>query len=551
MLLGIDVGGTHTDAVLVDSSGIVSSFKTKTEHDNLLRSITTALEKVSAGIDRKKITNINLSTTLSTNAIVEQKLEKTGVFISSGPGLNPENIIMGDFTFIIPGSIDHRGRVVQELDNEKLQKGYEACRKQDVKVFASVTKFSTRNDSQEKEISGMIKPVSDFTTEGHSLSSQLSFPRRVATAYYNSAVWRIYNNFADAILKSVKNLGIDAPVNILKADGGTLPVSMSREFPVESILSGPAASIMGIIALCNITEDSVILDIGGTTTDIAVFVFGAPLIERDGISLGGYPTLIRSLKNRSIGIGGDSAITVKDGKVCVGPHRYGPCMADGGKRPSLIDAMNVRGITEYGDSKKSSEGINKLSETAGLPVKKLAEEAVNYAVQRIKDEIRSMLDEINQKPVYTIHEMIEGITVKPSRTYIIGGPAMALAKLLNHGTEVTVPENYEVANAVGAALARPTFEAELFADTGSGKMIIPNIGIEKNVDIKYSTKDAKEDAIRYLIEYLKKKGLRTESKDIDIIESSCFRMISDFHSSGNDIRIKCQIKPEVAMKLHA
>jgi len=550
MLLGIDVGGTHTDAVLIGDRGIESTFKAKTDTRNLLHTVTTALKEVTSGIDVKKITNINLSTTLSTNAIIENKLEKTGLFISSGPGIDPENFKIGKNTYIINGSINHRGSEILKLDSASLETGIKTCIKEGIKVFAAVTKFSTRNSIQETAIAESLKGHADFTTEGHNLSSQLSFPRRAATAYYNSAVWRIYSNFLFAITEALKEMGIDAPVNILKADGGTMPAEVSKNIPVESILSGPAASIMGIIALSKITEDSVILDIGGTTTDIAVFASGAPLMERDGISLEGIPTLVRSLQNRSIGIGGDSAITVVNGKVKTGPERKGSSVADGGEYPTLVDAMSFAGIIDYPNKEKSIEAVKQLAEKNGLKPGVLADNAITYSVKKINDEISRLLLEINQKPVYTIHEMIEGKKIVPKKTYIIGGPAAALAKVMKGDTEIIVPENYSVANAIGAALARTTFETELFSDTGKEKMIIPNLGVEEKVSRRYSLSEAEKDVISYTRKYLEKSGYNDKNLNIDIVESTSFRMIDDYYASGNDIRVKCQIRPGVIMNLH-
>lgn len=550
MLLGIDVGGTHTDAVLVNEDGIVSTFKERTDKKNLLKTVTSALKEVTAGIDVKKIKNINLSTTLSTNAIIENKLEKTGLFISSGPGIDPNNFKIGNNTYIIEGSINHRGSEILELDNSSLGKAVKNCIKDGVRVYAAVTKFSTRNSIQESAIAQSLTEYADFVTEGHKLSSQLSFPRRVATAYYNSAVWRIYSNFLMSITDALKSMGISAPVNILKADGGTMPAGISRDIPVESILSGPAASIMGIIALSRITEDSVILDIGGTTTDIAVFASGAPLMEREGISLSGIPTLVRSLQNRSIGIGGDSAITIVNGQVKAGPERIGPSAADGGSHPTLVDAMNYAGIISYGQKKNSAEAIEQIAAKNSKEPKEVAKAAIDFSVKRINGEVAALLDEINQKPVYTIHEMIEGKKIVPEKIYIIGGPATALASIMKGNIKIVVPENYEVANAIGAALARTTFEAELFADTGKGKMVIPNIGVEEKVSARYSLKDAENDIINHTKNYMDKSGYKDTSLKIDIVESSNFRMINDFYSSGNDIRVKCQIRPGIIMNLH-
>ncbi len=550
MLLGIDVGGTHTDAVLIDESGIKSTFKAKTDTQNLLHTITIALKEVTTGIDVKKIKNINLSTTLSTNAIIENKLEKTALFISSGPGIDPENFMIGENTYIIDGSINHRGSEVLKLDNTGLDKDIKACIKENIRVFASVTKFSTRNNIQESKISESLKNHADFITEGHNLSSQLGFPRRAATAYYNSAVWRIYSNFLVSIMEALKQMGISAPVNILKADGGTMPAEVSKNLPVESILSGPAASIMGIIALSKITEDSVILDIGGTTTDIAIFASGAPLMERDGISLGGIPTLVRSLQNRSIGIGGDSVITISDGTIKVGPERKGPCAAEGGELPTLVDAMNFAGIINHLDKSRSIEAIKLLAGKNGLTPENVAKDAISFSVKKIKDEITNILSEINQKPVYTIHEMLKGKKIIPEKIYIIGGPAAALAEAMKGDTEIIVPENYNVANAIGAALARTTFETELFSDTGKEKMVIPNLGVEEKVSRRYSLADAEKDVTEYTRKYLESSGYKDKDLKIDIVESSIFRMIDDYSASGNDIRVKCQIRPGVIMNLH-
>ncbi len=550
MLLGIDVGGTHTDAVLINEDGIRSTFKVKTDTGNLLDTVTTALKEVTSGIDVKKIRNINLSTTLSTNAIVEDKIEKTALFISSGPGIDPGNFRIGNNTYIIDGSINHRGSEVKKLDGSMLDKSIKNCIKEGIKVYASVTKFSTRNSSQESAISRMLEGHADFITEGHSLSSQLGFPRRAATAYYNSAVWRIYSNFLVSITSALKEMGIDAPVNILKADGGTMPAEVSKKIPVESILSGPAASIMGIIALCDITEDSVILDIGGTTTDIAVFASGAPLMEREGISLGGIPTLVRSLQNRSIGIGGDSVITVVNGEVKVGPERKGPCAAEGGESAALVDAMNFSGIISYQDKEKSAAAVRKLAEKNGIDPAVLAKKATEFSIKKINDEISKLLFELNQKPVYTIHDMIHGKKIVPKKIYIIGGPAVALAGIMKGDIEIVVPENYSVANAIGAALARTTFEAELFSDTTRGTMIIPNLGVEENVTRRYSLAEAEKDIITHARKYLENSGYTDRNPDIDIVESSNFRMINDYTNSGNDIRVKCQIRPGVILKLH-
>lgn len=158
---------------------------------------------------------------------------------------------------------------------------------------------------------------------GHRLSGRLNFPRRIATAYWNAAVWTLHNRFADAVEASLKDMGIDAPAYLLKADGGAIPLSVSRERPVEALLSGPAASVMGMMALMpSCSEDTLVLDMGGTTTDIALLAAGQPVLSPDDLVVNGRSTLVRALKSVSIGLGGDSQVTVAPG-IQVGPLRKG------------------------------------------------------------------------------------------------------------------------------------------------------------------------------------------------------------------------------------
>ena len=428
MLLGIDVGGTHTDAVVISEKGLLAQAKVPTDHDNLLRSIRHAIRAVMDGIDPAAVARLNLSTTLSTNAIVEGKTEEVGLLVSSGPGVDPEFHRVGGQFHVIDGCIDHRGAEIAPLDPGQLDAAVDACRQAGIRVFAAVTKFSTRNPGHEQQIAGAIMSgdgagdAADFVTLGHSLSGILNFPRRMATAYFNSAVWRTYNDFAWAVEESLEEFGLSPEVNILKADGGTMPMARSKRMPVESILSGPAASVMGIVALNDIRHDCVILDIGGTTTDIAVFADGSPIIEDRGMTLGSYPTLVQALKVRSIGIGGDSALHVSQVHgVTVGPERKGPSMAVGGAEPTLTDAMNCLGITKVGDIAVSIKGVQGLARLWDMIPEKLCARAVDYAVKAIAKAVDDLVHEINDRPVYTIFELLKDKQVRPRRAFVMGG----------------------------------------------------------------------------------------------------------------------------------
>ncbi len=553
LLLGIDVGGTHTDAVAIGPDGLEAQVKVPTEHDNLLSSIKNALGEITRNIAPSRIKQLNLSTTLSTNAIVEGNFEDVGVIVSAGPGIDPHSFMVCKDFHVIPGSLDHRGSETKRLDNLSLEEAIASCRKSNIKVYAAITKFSPRNPSHEKAIELAVGDNADFITLGHQITGRLNFPRRISTAFYNCAVWRVFNKFADAITGTLDEMGLGhIKVNILKADGGTMPLPLSRRIPVQSIFSGPAASVMGIIALCNITHDSIIYDIGGTTTDIAIFAGGSPLIEQEGINIGSHPTLVRALKVHSIGIGGDSAISILNGSVRVGPNRMGPSIALGGDIPTLTDALIWKESCDCGDTGKSKGGFAAFASENSLSPDDLADQSIAYAVTKIHDSTRELVEEINQQPVYTIHELLENRRIIPRKIYIMGGPAQAMKmdifRKFRLSTEV--PDNYDVANAIGAALTRTTTELELFADTERGLMFIPSLGHRENIPRNYKLENAENDAMNHLLAHLGEMHVAADGSNAQITASSSFNMVNGATTVGRNIRVKCQIKPGV-VRIHS
>jgi len=562
MYLGIDVGGTHTDAVALDESGIAAQVKVKTDHQDLLASVNAALAGILATIAPQDVRQLNLSTTLSTNAIVQGTTEDVGMLVVAGPGIHAGDFMLCKDYHALKGSIDHRGSEIERLDAAEVAAAIASCRKAGVRVFGCVGKFSTRNPLHENTLRQLIGPLGgdgpDAVTLGHELGGRLNFPRRLATAYYNCAVWRVFGAFADAVEQSLGRLGLGhVRVNTLKADGGTFPLAQARKMPVQSIFSGPAASVMGIIALCDITHDSVILDIGGTTTDIAVFVDGQPLVEHDGIHIGSHPTLVRALKVHSIGIGGDSALSVLGEAVRVGPNRLGPSQADcvepgcacaENARPTLLDALNCTGNASHGNVEASRQAVAAFARCHSMTPEVLAKSAVEAAAEAIHKATRELLDEINDKPVYTIHELLEGRRVVPKRVYVMGGPASAMKEPVRQRFELftVVPEHFGVANAIGAALTRNTASLELFADTEKGIMFIPALGHRENVPRNYSLKEAERDALNHLLAHLSEMGVFADRDNAQVNDASSFNMVSDGATTGRNIRVKCQIKPGVA-----
>ena len=343
MVLGIDVGGTHTDAVLVDRFTIRKKAKVPTNEKNLLASLLAVTTELVDGDIIGRLKRIVLSTTLSTNAIVQNKVDRVGMMVVSGPGLHPSLLNVPKDTCFLSGYVNHRGIEVASIDSPEAKRVSAHFHDEGIQHVGIVGKFSTRNPQQEIHLKEIAAVHPCHISLGHRMSGHLNFPRRIATTYLNEAVWRRYSHFVTEVLRFVRERSIDVPIYILKADGGTFNIEQSLDFPVQTILSGPAASIMGIMTMTDCRADAIALDIGGTTTDISIFADGVPLLEAFGVTIEGHKTLIRGLRTKSIGVGGDSVVTFRGGALTIGPEREGPAAAFGGPFPTPTDAMIVLG----------------------------------------------------------------------------------------------------------------------------------------------------------------------------------------------------------------
>jgi len=546
MILGIDVGGTHTDAVLIDSGQIRKTAKVITHPEQIVDSLSEISSELLKGESLEKLQRIVLSTTLSTNAIVQNKVDTVGLLVVSGPGLPPSYIADAGSTHFLSGYINHRGIETAPIDPGEVNHIAQDFRQQGLKHVGIVGKFSTRNPNQELQIEKIIADGLSHVSLGHRMSGHLNFPRRVATTYLNEAIWELYSTFAQQVIGFFRGLGVSVPLYILKADGGTFHIEQSVEFPVHTILSGPAASIMGILSMTqNRRQDAIALDIGGTTTDIAVFADGVPLLESFGVTMEGHKTLIRGLRSKPIGIGGDSRVRYEDGRLLIGPQREGPAAAFDGPFPTPTDAMILLGLTDIGDRAKAEAAIQGIAQAMECTVQKAAETIFEESCQAIARQVHSVLEEINNKPVYTVHELLEGKKISPRILYIIGGPARPMSTRLGQLLElpVYIPPHSEVANAIGAALARTTAELTILADTERGIMTIGEEGISKKLPSRFSRRDALETGRELLRERALRLGAAEEDLEIEVIEEQEFNMVRDFYATGKNIRVKLQVKP--------
>lgn len=552
MILGIDMGGTHIDGVIVAKGKIVKTIKNPCDHDDLFKTIWTAIKGLLESVDKKDVSRIHLSTTVSTNAIVEKKTAKVGMLLQTGPGMAYGFERYWDDLAFVSGYIDHRGEMVKEIDQNEIKNLISHFIEQDVEAAAVVSKFSVRNPDNEIVIKDLIVDTFSPITMGHSMSGKLNFPRRVHTSYLNSAISKNFQAFAENIEKSLKEEGIKAPVYVLKADGGTMDLETAKRKPVETILSGPAASYMGMSALVEQNLDGILLDIGGTTTDIFFVVDGVPLFEPLGITIDGHPTLVRSIYSVSLGLGGDSQVRLLEGSFKVGPRRLGNPVAFGGTSPTPTDAMIVLGELKKGDHTKAKDALSGFAKELQITVEEVAAKILDAMVAQIVVKVNELLAEINSKAVYTIKELLEDRKVEPKFITLIGGPAKILAPRLKtaFGLELHYPPEYKLANAIGAALAKPTLEINMIADTDRKRLSVPELEVYEVIDQNYNLAKAEARALDLVTEAALDLGASKNNIEAEIVESSSFNMVKGYFAATKNIRVKAQIKPGLIQKLN-
>ncbi|MEJ2155703.1 MAG: hydantoinase/oxoprolinase family protein [Desulfobacteraceae bacterium] len=545
MIIGLDVGGTHTDAILLDAKGLVRKAKVHTDPQNLFETILQALEETIADTAPESIHRVVLSTTLATNLVVQQQLPAVGMVVAAGPGIDPAHFRTNVDYHVVKGGLDHRGREIDPLDQDRIVALGQEFQRQGIRYAGVVSKFSVRNPQHENAMADLLAPYVEQVFKGNTFSGGLNFPRRIATTYLNTAVYPVYKKFFEAVQQSLAQKGFSMPMRILKPDGGNMSFESSLDHPAQTILSGPSASVMGTLSHAPRKGASLVLDIGGTTTDMAVLIDGVPLLAPQGIEILPYKTLIRALKTQSIGIGGDSVVRLKNGQITIGPDRLGKAMAYGGPAPTPTDAIYVLGLGQTGDREKAHQGLAPIAGELGLSVEQTAGKIFASACRRILDAAQSMVDAINDKPVYTVHELYEGSKIEPAHLLVMGGPAPQFGEKLAtmfHG-EVTVVPHWDVANAIGCALARTTSELTLFADTARQVISVPGEQYSCSISSHFELEDARQIAHELLRERAIRQGARNNRIQTEIIEESEFNMIRGFHTVGKNIRIKAQIKP--------
>ena len=564
MLLGLDVGGTFTDAVIIDGHRVVASAKRRTTKDNLMQGIGEALDAVLAGCNTSYIEQVTLSTTVVTNTIVEEKEQVVDLYVVTGPGRNVDDIFPVSPIYL-QGYTDHRGIVVERTPLNAVRDVAKMVQSHSGTDLAAVSaKFGVRNPQEELSIKEELKDKYNTISNVSLLSGSLNFPRRTISAYFNSAVTPVFTIFKRNVEEALSIRNIKAPLHILKADGGSLPMEHMVSRPVETAFTGPAATVLGLSALGAIGEEhTVALDIGGTTTDISLWKHGKPLMTKNGVSIREYPSAVRSFAVTSVGIGGESVVRIVAGKITVGPERVGPSVALGGTEPTLGDALIVLGYANYGDVELAVQSVEALAnslpaslhdsstfdstnEPHQLADSSTASDVARLIVNKALETIQHGIDEVvtaeNKRPIYVVADIVNPDVFVPAQIVVVGGTAPSLGPSIGEylNLPVTIPENAAVANAIGAALALSTIELTVHVDTKRRLLVIPELGIKQQTCTLQRVEQVVERAKEALSEEALRLGLGKD-QDIEVISMEDFPVVEGWQSMERLITVKVQL----------
>jgi N-methylhydantoinase A/oxoprolinase/acetone carboxylase beta subunit len=448
--LGIDVGGTHTDAVILDEQNrLVAKTKARTT-GNVTGGIVQALKQILAqpGVDRNLIGFAMLGTTHCTNAIAERKhLSKIGVIRLGAPAAKavpplfswPVDLrdVVTHKMFIIHGGHEFDGREISKPDEKEVDQVIKELVGQ-VEAVAVTEVFAPVNPDHEKWLAARLcsalgeqVPI----TLSHEIGSLGLLERENATIL-NSALRKTAQMAFSGFVGAMKKEGIQAQLFLGQNDGTLMGLEYAMKYPILTIASGPSNSLRGGAFLSNL-KDAIVVDVGGTTTDVGVLVAGFPRESAVAVDIGGVRTNFRMPDLISIGLGGGSLVRIENGSVRVGPDSVGyrleeEALVFGGKTLTATDIAVAIGHANLGDSKK----LAKLGKTT---------------VKRVDRTIRQMVE-----------ACIDRLKLSPADVpvVLVGGGSILLPDEIEGASKVHRPENYDVANAIGVAIAPVSAEID-------------------------------------------------------------------------------------------
>jgi N-methylhydantoinase A/oxoprolinase/acetone carboxylase beta subunit len=445
--IGIDVGGTNTDAVLMDGLTVVSKIKTPTTPD-VTTGITTALQHIlqSSGTATSEISGVMIGTTHFTNAVVERKrLEPTAAVrlglpatLALPPMVDwPDDLaqVLGRHTYLCHGGHEFDGREISPLDPDEIRAVAKEISGKRITAIAVSSVFSPVNTSMEQEAAAILQeqvPSAQITLSSD--IGRVGLLERENAAILNACLRPLARETISAFRKSIGNLGITAPLYITQNDGTLMSADYAEQYPVLTFASGPTNSMRGAAFLSGL-KDAMVVDVGGTTSDVGALTHGFPREASVAVEIGGVRTNFRMPDVYSFGLGGGSLVC--EDPLAIGPQSVGyriteEALVFGGETLTTTDVAVAAGAADVGDAER---------------VRGIDPSLVTSAMVRIQEMTDSAVDRMKT-------------SAEPIPVIIVGGGSILIASPVAGASEMVKPDHFEAANAVGAAIAQISGEVD-------------------------------------------------------------------------------------------
>ncbi|MEP1471913.1 MAG: hydantoinase/oxoprolinase family protein [Halieaceae bacterium] len=473
MRIGIDVGGTHTDAVVMNGNDVLATFKALTSAD-VKTGIIEALDAVMAraSLNAADITAVMIGTTQFTNAVIERReLSPTAIIracLPTGTGIPPmcdwpEDIAaeLGTNEYRVFGGHIFDGSEIHALDEAQIKQVAEDIRDKGIKAIAIAAAFSPMEHAHEFRISELVREVipDASITLSHEIG-RLGIIERENAALLNAALGELATRVINSMTEALNERNLHCPFYVSQNDGTLMAADFIARYPALTFASGPTNSLRGAAVLSGI-DDAIVVDIGGTTSDVGVLAGGFPRESNSYVDVGGVRTNFRMPDIMAVGLGGGSLVN-EDGSQ-IGPKSVGHRLVTeglvfGGDQLTSTDIIVASGAQDVGNPEK---------------VKHLSAELIEAATQTMHRIVDDAIDKMrpSEEPVPII---------------LVGGGSILITRELSTASRVICPEHAEVANAVGAAIAPAGGEVESIVSYGK---------ISREEAIAAATKEAEDKAI--------------------------------------------------------
>ncbi|WP_078429249.1 hydantoinase/oxoprolinase N-terminal domain-containing protein [Alkalihalobacterium alkalinitrilicum] len=454
--IGIDVGGTNTDAVLLDNrNNLLGGIKTPTTED-IGTGIFNAIDEVmsQANVDPAKVDYTMLGTTACTNALVERKsLARIGLIRISRPAASsinpmftwPEDLreVVGDLYFEIQGGYEYDGTLIsKDLDDYEVDEVIRKLKSECVEAVAICGIFSPVRSDQEKQLAKRLQaalgpevPI----TMSHEIGS-IGLLERENSAGLNAALVKVAAKAAGGLEKALIERGMSPRILFAQNDGTLMDLEYVRRFPILTIGSGPTNSIRGAAFLSGL-DDCLVVDVGGTTTDVGVLTKGFPRTSGIAVEIGGVRTNFRMPDILAVGLGGGSVVRLENGAVKIGPDSVGYQLLEKGIGFGG-DTLTTTDIIARMDPEKINHPAFLVERTSHIP-----DTVVSQVSQQIREITEASIDKMKTSNV-------------DLPAVLVGGGSILMPDKLAGTSEVIRPLHYQYANAIGAAIAQVSGEVD-------------------------------------------------------------------------------------------